>query len=288
MSEYYFNIYCKEENNLNKITFVGAGSMAEAIIAGITSKKYLPSESIYVTNNTNQERLNDLAKNYQVTVSYDKNILFNHSDIIVLSMKPKDVTAALKSVKPLLHENQLVLSVLAGVSTDFISNQLGTKNPVIRAMPNTSATIGQSATSIAAGKYATNTHVQQVDSLLNAIGTTTIVEESQLDLITALAGSGPAYLYYTIESMQEAASQAGLDEAISKELILQTLVGVTEMLKTTSETPSTLREKITSPGGTTEAGVKVLQNYGYQEALIACVNKAAERSQELRSFLESK
>jgi pyrroline-5-carboxylate reductase len=148
-------------------------------------------------------------------------------------------------------------------------------------MPNTSATIGYSATAIAPGKYATAEHVSQVENMFSTIGTTTTVEESDMHTITALSGSGPAYFYYTVESMELAAEAAGLDKKVAKELILQTLIGAAEMLKATDDNPSELRRKITSPGGTTQAGVEVLEKYEYQKALIECIKRAGERSKEL-------
>lgn len=271
-----------------KLSFIGAGSMAEAILSGILAKGFLQPRQIYVTNRDNQERLQHMEHTYNVHCSGDKKEVVEHADVIILSMKPKDITEALRSIRAHVRSDQLVISVLAGVSTEYISDELDSKAPVIRAMPNTSAMIGFSATAIAPGKFANDGHINTVKTLFQTIGTTTVVEEDDLHAVTGLSGSGPAYIYYLVEAMEEAAAEAGLKEDVAKELITQTLVGAAEMLKTSKEPPSVLREKITSPGGTTQAGLETLEKYNYQEALMACVKRAAERSIELGSPYQSK
>ncbi|WP_053217698.1 pyrroline-5-carboxylate reductase [Virgibacillus senegalensis] len=272
----------------HKIAFIGAGSMAEAIMTGILAKGILQADQIWVTNKENKERLERLKNVYHVQCSKDKQQVVQGADVIILSMKPKDITEALEDLKAYITNKQIVVSVLAGVSTDYISEQLDKGCPVVRAMPNTSATIGYSATAIAGGKQAGQEHIHMVKSLFHAIGTTTVVEEDDLHTITGLSGSGPAYIYYFVEAMEDAAAEAGLKPEIAKELIIQTLVGAAEMLKNSDEQPSVLREKITSPGGTTQAGLETLEKYKYQEALMECIKQAAARSIELGSPYQAK
>ncbi|MCP8617185.1 pyrroline-5-carboxylate reductase [Salirhabdus salicampi] len=267
----------------SKISFIGAGSMAEAIISGIVSKEYVKGDQIYVTNKTREDRLQTLQTTYGVKYSQNKREVIEGAEFIILSVKPKDIEVALHSIKNYVTEGQIIVSVLAGVSTSYISTQLEKENPVVRAMPNTSATIGYSATAIAAGKYATDKHIEKTKRLFQTIGTTTVVDEDEMHVVTGLSGSGPAYIYYFVEAMEEAAKKAGLEADTSKELILQTLLGAAEMLKVTNESPTSLRKKIMSPGGTTQAGLDTLQKYNYQEALVECVKRAAERSEELGS-----
>ncbi|WP_226038317.1 pyrroline-5-carboxylate reductase ProI [Aquibacillus saliphilus] len=271
-----------------KIAFVGAGSIAEAMISGITSKGFLSPEQIGVTNKSSKERLDYLKTKYNINCSSNKKEIITGSDIIILTMKPADISQAIKDIKPYLEKSQLIITVLAGVSTDYIAEAAEMEISVIRAMPNTSATIGYSATAIATGKYADENHLRMVVSLFNTIGTTTVVDEKDMHTITALSGSGPAYFYYTVESMEAAALEAGLEETVAKELILQTLIGAAEMLKASKDHPSLLRKKITSPGGTTQAGVEVLEQFHYQEALIACIKRASERSEELGTAFQVK
>lgn len=219
----------------DKLSFIGAGSLAEAIISGIVAKQFLPADHIHVTNRQSEERRDHIQSTYHVQTSSDKAAVIKDADVIILAMKPKDVTEALQSIRSFIQPDQLVISVLAGVSTDYISYQLQTKAPVVRAMPNTSATIGFSATAIAGGQYATDAHIEQTKTLFQNIGTTTIVQEEDLHAVTGLSGSGPAYIYYFVEAMEGAAEEAGLKKETAKELIIQTLVGAAEMLKTTDD-----------------------------------------------------
>lgn len=268
---------------MNKLTFIGAGSMAEAILTGVLSKGFMRADQISVTNKDNQERLTRLRNLYQVNCTKNKKEAIEGSDVLILSMKPKDIQEALTDIKSYIKEGQIIVSVLAGVSSDYISEELDITNPIVRAMPNTSATIGFSATAIAAGKNAGQEEINKVTELFKNIGTTVTVEEKDLHAITGLSGSGPAYIYYLVEAMEEAAQEAGLDQQTAKDLIIQTLAGAAEMLKVTNEQPAELRRKITSPGGTTQAGLETLKHYNYQEALKACVKQAAARSVELGS-----
>ncbi|WP_085520581.1 pyrroline-5-carboxylate reductase [Tuberibacillus sp. Marseille-P3662] len=271
-----------------KVAFIGAGSMAESIITGVLAKGFLSTEHIWVTNRDNQDRLERMKNVYHIQVTQDKQTAVNDADIIILSMKPKDISEAIQSIKPFVNKEQMVVSVLAGVSTDYISDILASGSPVIRAMPNTSAAIGFSATAIAGGRSVSDHHIDLVKTLFQTIGTTTVVDEDDLHTVTGLSGSGPAYIYYFVEAMEEAAAEAGLKQDVAKELIVQTLVGAAEMLKTSEDTPSVLREKITSPGGTTQAGLETLEKYKYQEALMACIKQAAARSIELGSPFQKK
>ncbi|QDP38782.1 pyrroline-5-carboxylate reductase [Radiobacillus deserti] len=269
-----------------RIAFIGAGSMAEAIISGMIAQGFVKSNQIIVTNRENRERLAFLGDKYGVRNTPVKREAIKDADIIVLSMKPKDAKEALSEVKEYIQENQLVISVLAGVATSFMEDLIAKKVSVVRAMPNTSAMIGFSATAIAAGTYATEQDVEKANQLFQTIGTTTIVEENSLHAITGLSGSGPAYIYYLVEAMEQAALEEGIDSDTAKDLIIQTLMGAAEMLKQTEEKPAVLRQKITSPGGTTQAGLETLDQYRYQEALQACVKRATERSKELGRLFE--
>lgn len=265
----------------NKVAFIGAGSMAEAIISGMISTSFLQKEQIFVMNKNNQERLDRLYERYGIQCHCDKVEILNDADIIILSMKPHDVKAAIESIKDDIQDHQVIVSVVAGVSTDYMSTLIGKAIPVVRAMPNTSASIGFSATAITKGKDASEDHIQKVASLFNTIGTTSIVEEKDMHTVTGISGSGPAYFYYLVEAMETAAMEAGLDQHIAKSLITQTVIGAGEMLKHSGESAATLREKITSPNGTTQAGLETLKKHGFQKTIMACVKSAKERSIEL-------
>ena len=272
---------------VNKIAFIGAGSMAEAIIAGIIKQNVLDSEQIVVTNKNNYDRLNHLQNKYDVTCLEDKAAVIAEADIIVLSMKPNDVKDAIQSIKHYIMPQQLIISVVAGVSTEMISNLIQKNVPVIRAMPNTSALIGSSATALTRGKFATNDHLKNAEKLFNTIGITTIIGEEDMHIVTGISGSGPAYVYYLVEAMEQAAIESGCDPAVAKALITQTIIGAGDMLKHSGQSAEDLRENITSPQGTTEAGLKTLASYKFHTAVKACVKSARDRSIELGKMLSS-
>lgn len=266
---------------LNKIAFIGAGSMAEAIISGIISSNFIQADNIFVTNRANQERLKEMQRQYKVQCTHDKEKVINDADIIILSMKPADVKSAIEPIKAYLKSNQLIISVIAGISTSYLSNVIEKNVPVIRAMPNTSASIGYSATALCKGQNVTDQHIKMSESLFQTIGTTVIVAEEDMHTVTAVSGSGPAYVYYLVEAMEKAAVEAGLDQDIAKSLITQTVLGAGEMLEHSGKSARTLRENITSPSGTTEAGLKTLAKYDFEKAIIECVKSASDRSVEL-------
>lgn len=264
-----------------KLAFIGAGSMAEAIISGIVKSQILKKGKIVATNKSNRERLERLEQQYQIQPLMDKEAVILDTDIIILSTKPYDLKGAVESIKDYIQPNQLVISVIAGISTEHISDLIGNEAPIVRAMPNTSATISYSATAISAGAYATDEHLGEAEELFNTIGTTTIVNEADMHTVTGISGSGPAYIYYLVEAMEKAAVEAGLDKNIAMDLITQTVVGAGEMLKQSGESAAGLRKKITSPAGTTHAGIEVLESHDFQQTIMECVKSARERSIEL-------
>lgn len=264
-----------------KIAFIGAGSMAEAIISGIVRAQIMKKGKIVATNKSNRKRLESLEKKYQIQPLMDKEEVMLDADIIILSTKPYDLKDAVESIKAYIKPNQLIISVIAGISTDHISVLIESDVPVVRAMPNTSASIGYSATAISAGKYATDEHLGEAEELFNTIGTTTIVGEADMHTVTGISGSGPAYIYYLVDAMEKAAIESGLDKDIAMDLITQTVVGAGEMLKQSGESADDLRRKITSPAGTTHAGIESLQKNDFQKAVMECVKSARDRSIEL-------
>ncbi|SME27071.1 Pyrroline-5-carboxylate reductase [Bacillus paranthracis] len=272
--------------SIQNISFLGAGSIAEAIIGGLLHANVVKGEQITVSNRSNETRLQELHNKYSVKGTHNKKELLTNTNILFLAMKPKDVAEALTPFKEDIHNNLLIISLLAGVSTHSIRNLLQKDVPIIRAMPNTSAAILKSATAISSSKHATKEHIQTAIALFETIGLVSVVEEEEMHAVTALSGSGPAYIYYVVEAMEEAAKKIGLKEDVAKSLILQTMIGAAEMLKASEKHPSILRKEITSPGGTTEAGIEVLQEHKFQQALISCITQAAQRSHNLGKTLE--
>jgi len=265
-----------------KVAFIGAGSMAEAIIAGLAKEESLvKKENIVATNHSNAERLQELQDTYGISTEMDKETVIRDADILVLSMKPKDLVEAVMDIKAYVQKDQVVVSVIAGASCEHIATLFSKKLPVIRTMPNTSAMIGYSATALSKGAHATEAQLQDAVKLFETIGSTVVVEEAEMHGVTSISGSGPAYFYFMVEAMEQAAKEVGLRADIAKDLIIQTIVGAGQMLKETGEDPGVLRKNITSPGGTTQAGIETLAKEHFQEAIRKCVRSAHDRSVEM-------
>ncbi len=272
---------------INRITFVGAGSMAESIIKGLISKKMIPSQNIIATNRTDDERLECLEEKYGIQISYEDERILTDTDLIILAMKPKDAQSGLERIRPYVKESHIIASVMAGITTGFIEEVLDGPYPVIRTMPNTSSEIGLSTTTLCMGKNTTIIHAQAVEELFKAIGSVTIVQERDMDATTALAGSGPAFLYYIAEAMKQAAQSLEMDEDKARELIADTMIGAGQMMKESSLDLDQLRINITSPGGTTAAGLDALMEHHVDEAFKRCILEAAKRSKELQRHFSS-
>ncbi|BAC11969.1 pyrroline-5-carboxylate reductase [Oceanobacillus iheyensis HTE831] len=262
------------------IAFMGAGSLAEAIISGITKAQIVPNENILVTNKSDINRLKRIEEGYDIQGNTNKQEVIKQADIIILAMKPKDAATSLSFMKEYIRPDQMVISVIAGLTTERMEAILEKEIPVIRTMPNTSALIGYSATAIAKGSYVTDEQLAVAEQLFQTVGMTTIIKEKDMHTVTAIAGSGPAFFYYMVEAMEQAAVEAGLDAEMASQLIAQTVIGAGKMLELSGD-PITLRKNITSPGGTTEAGVQQLMSEDFASIVQSCVQRARERSMEL-------
>ncbi|NLP49284.1 pyrroline-5-carboxylate reductase [Bacillus sp. RO1] len=271
-----------------KIAFIGAGSMAEAIMAGLLKQEICTKEDITVTNKQDQQRLKNLENKYGVATLENKEKVVKDADVIFLAMKPKDAKDGIQAIKSYVTKEQLIVSVLAGISTEVIQDLFEQELRVIRSMPNTSAAIGLSATAIAKGSFANEEDLALVQSLFSAIGLCTIVEEDQLHAVTGVSGSGPAYIYYIAEAMEKAALAQGLDMDVAKKLVSQTLIGAAHMLQETDKDAEVLRREVTSPGGTTQRGISLLDERKVSEAFESCIEGATERSREMGEEMAEK
>ncbi|WP_139488248.1 pyrroline-5-carboxylate reductase [Brevibacillus dissolubilis] len=269
-----------------KVAFIGAGSMAEAMIAGMVATGTLDPGQLIVTNRSNLERRQEITQSYGVHTCCLDDPAAMSADIIILAVKPKDAECVLDALHGRIKEDQLVMSVLAGISTQFIEDRLGSRQPVVRVMPNTSSMVGESATAIARGQYVTDEQLVMAEQLLTSIGNVTVIDEEQMSIFTGIAGSGPAYVYYLVEHMEKAGQEGGLDAATAREIAVQTIYGASKMLLETEEDPATLRENVTSPNGTTAAGLEALEKYGGGEAIEAAIKHAAQRSDEISAQYE--
>ncbi|MCZ8518810.1 MULTISPECIES: pyrroline-5-carboxylate reductase [Paenibacillus] len=268
-----------------QITFVGAGSMAEAIIRGLIDQGGVPGENLFVVNRSNAERLAELHTRYGIRYAMDqlaKDEAIRSADIVVLAFKPKDAVDGILALKPQLRPGQLIVSVIAGLSVATMHGLLGSDSyAIVRTMPNTSSTIGLGATGIAFSESVTEKQQELAYEMFASTGIVTVVDESQIDAITGVSGSGPAYVYYMMEAMMEGGTRAGLSREESRRLTIQTFLGAAGMVEATGEEPADLRRKVTSPNGTTQAAIEVMDRAGFQDALIAGILRSKERAGEM-------
>jgi pyrroline-5-carboxylate reductase len=263
------------------VAFLGAGSMAESMISGIVQVGIIPAENIYVTNRSNQLRLEELNHVYGVN-AVDQNALpYEEIDLFILAMKPQGAADALRALKDKVRADQVVISVLAGISTTFMEDHLSMNQQVVRVMPNTSSMIQESATALSPGRHTAVDNVLAVKELLSCMGKVFLIEEEQMDIFTGIAGSGPAYFYYLMEHMEQAGVEKGMDEEMVREIVAQTILGAAKMIMANDEAPASLRKKVTSPNGTTASGLEALRKNNGGKAISQAVHHAAKRSKEL-------
>ncbi len=268
-----------------KITFVGAGSIADSLVKGMTQTGVASPSSIYVTNRSNTMRRQKMADTYHVQAA-DLQEALDGAHVIFLCMKPKDTAQAIQSLSEIGPRDALYISVIAGYSTSWLESALSAalnagSVKVIRAMPNTSSSVQQSATGYCLGSNCKEEDARVVESLLRSVGKTYPVPEHLINAVTGLAGSGPAYIYYMVECMAQAGVAEGLDADLAQDLAIQTLIGAATMLSSGDESPAYLRERVTSPAGTTAAGLAALDEHGFPTALREAVRKASIRASEL-------
>lgn len=255
------------------IAFIGAGNMAEALIRGLLAAKAVEPRQI-IAHDIRPNRLDELQKAFGIRTGTDAS-----ADIIILAIKPQQMASALSSLIP--HPPSLLISIAAGVSTSRIESELGGQPRVVRAMPNTPALVGAGAAALSKGRFATDDDLATAEAILGAVGITVRVAEHDLDAVTALSGSGPAYVFLVAEAMIKAGVAAGLTEEIAKTLTIQTLVGAAKLLAESGESPEALRRKVTSPGGTTEAALKVMGERKLVETFVEAIQAATRRGREL-------
>lgn len=260
---------------MKKIAIIGGGNMGTAILSRIR-RKY----PVQVCE-ASAERRDYLKKTFKVKAA-DLSAAVKACDIIILAVKPQDFDSILGQIKSIVNAKKLIISIAAGISTYYIENQLGQKVRVVRTMPNMPAQIGEGITAVSQGRYATDFDVKQVCHIFNSIGQTLVVAENLIDAITAVSGSGPAYVFLFAECLMKAAQSLGLNEEQSRELVYKTLTGSVHLLVSSKDDAVTLRGKVTSRGGTTQAATEVfmasnLENI-FKEALAAAKQRAKELS----------
>ncbi len=270
------------------IAFLGAGNMAEAMISGTVQSGKIAKDQIIVSNRSNKEKLQEINEKYGVRTLLKDQLPFSEIDILILAMKPKDIDKALDSINHLVKSDTVIMSVLAGITTSHMEEQLPGGQSVIRVMPNTSSMLKESATAISAGRFTSEEDMMNARELLSSIGEVYVIDESKMDIFTGIAGSGPAYFYYLMEHIEKTGAEAGLDPQMARKIGAQTIFGAAKMMLEREETPTQLRENVTSPNGTTAAGLDALAQFGGGKAISEAVKGAEKRSKEISSELQSR
>jgi pyrroline-5-carboxylate reductase len=263
---------------MDSIAILGGGKIGEALLSGLLRGDRAPSQ--IVVSEKHPERAAYLAETFGVPVT-DVISAVKQAGTLLLAVKPQDIDTLLAEVATVIENRHLVVSVAAGVTTAHIERALPAGVAVVRCMPNTPALVDQAMTAVAAGAHADDAHLAVAESLLGSVGRVVRVPEHQLDAVTALSGSGPAYFFYLVEAMIDAGILLGLPRTLAAELIVQTAVGAATMLRDSGEHPVQLREAVTSPGGTTIAAIRELEIHGVRAAVLAAIEAAARRSREL-------
>ncbi|MFH1715704.1 MAG: pyrroline-5-carboxylate reductase [Elusimicrobiota bacterium] len=268
-----------------KILFMGAGNMAEAFLRGIITNNDKMAGLITVSD-IDEKRLNYIKDKYNVEAQINtKSLNFSDKDVVIIAVKPKDAHKVLGPIDGNLKPGAIIISIMAGVDIEYISTYLPKNAKIARVMPNTAAMAGESMSVVSFSTNITNDEKNIVFNILNSIGKSLEVIEPEMDAITALSGSGPAYVFYLIEAMIEAGKQMGLASETCLILAKQTVLGSIKLLSESVESPSELRKKVTSPGGTTEAAIKYLESKDFQKIFITALQEAKNRSISLRKDL---
>ena len=263
-----------------KIAVIGVGNMGGAMLRGMLRRSWAKPEK-FIASDADKSKLDAMSKELHVKVTDDNRKAAKGSDIIILSVKPQILDQVLEEIKPDLETNQILISVAAGVKSDHINNRIGKDVPVVRAMPNISALVGESASAISPGKYANKEHVKLAREIMESIGTVVEVHENLMDAVTGLSGTGPMYVFLIVEGLSDAGVKVGLSRDIANALSVQTLLGAAKMMKETGMHPASLKDLVTSPGGTAISALHSLEKSGLKAMLIDAVETATKRSIEL-------
>lgn len=264
----------------NRLGFIGAGNMAEAIARGVISAGlYRPTEIIAA--DISPQRRDLFADQLQIRCIQDAPAIVTQAQCVLLCVKPQQMADLLASIKDLLTDDHLIISIAAGISTKYIEAQLPGRPRVIRVMPNTPMLVGKGMSGVCPGLHATPDDLQLARKIFQSAGAVVEVKEDLMNAVTALSGSGPAYFFFLVENMIQAGIEMGLSPADAHLLATQTARGAAEILCTTTDSPAELRRKVTSPGGTTHAAISLMLERGKPQIIIDALKAAERRGREL-------
>ncbi len=267
------------------VAIIGCGSMGTAILAGMLHHGYKP-EQIKLTTRT-VEKADGLAKKYMVTAyatEYQPNansLATEGADLIIIAVKPLNVSKVLDEIAVVLDPNALVVSVAAGITIETMSKHVAKTNQVVRAMPNTPALVGKGVTGIAFGVSVSQEQRMQVEELFSAVGKTLVIEEDQIDALSTISGSGPAYVFFVIEEFIKAAKEHGFSEDQAYLMVTETFLGASLLLTKTQADPAELRRQVTSPNGTTMKAIAILEEGNLEDLFVKATKAALARAKEI-------
>lgn len=261
-----------------RVGLIGAGVMGETVLAGLLRAGWAAGD--VVATDRRPERCAELTDRYGIATT-DNLTAVREAATVVLVVKPQDLVSVLDEIAPALRPGNLVVSLVAGVPTDLIESRLPADTPVVRVMPNTPARVAEGMSVVSPGRHATDQHLATVQRMLSTTGRVIALAESHQDAVTAISGSGPAYVFLLVEAMVEAGVALGLPRPTATELAVQTVVGSAALLRESGEPPAVLREMVTSPGGTTAAALRQLEAHGLRSAFQDALEAARDRGREL-------
>jgi pyrroline-5-carboxylate reductase len=262
-----------------RISFIGGGNMAAALIGGLAGK-LTAADNVHVID-VNKDALQRLQSQFGISTASQMDAALSQSEVILLAVKPQQMREVAMQLKPYV-KSQLILSIAAGIRAADLSRWLGGHEAIVRTMPNTPALVGMGMTGMAAMAGVSTQQREQADAIMRAVGKTMWLDhEAQIDALTAISGSGPAYVFYFIEAMQQAAKEMGLTETQGTELAIETFRGAAQLAANSSDPVSVLRERVTSKGGTTYAALTSMEQDGVKAAIARAAKAAAQRGREL-------
>jgi pyrroline-5-carboxylate reductase len=273
--------------NIQKIGFIGGGNMASSLVSGLIASGHSPQQ-LWVSD-INPDTLKALAENLNVNTSASNDSVINEVDVVVLAVKPQVLSSVAKSAAALIQQKKsLVVSIAAGISQHSLSQWLGAETAIVRCMPNTPALVLTGATALHANAKVTAEQRNLAENIMRSVGIALWVkDESELDAVTAVSGSGPAYYFLLMEAMEKAALELGLSEVTARLLVQQTALGAAKIALESSESPERLRKRVTSPGGTTQRAIETFEQGGFTELVSKALHAARDRSIEMSKQSEN-
>jgi pyrroline-5-carboxylate reductase len=260
------------------VAILGVGVMGESLLTGLLQAGW--DRSTLRVADSRPQRCDQIEKTYGVGV-YSTREAVQGADAVVIVVKPHDVAEVLSEIGPVLDPHSLVISLAAGVMSATIESHLPDGQPVVRVMPNTPCLVGEGMAVVAPGSTSTTKHLAQAEEIMSAVGKVMVISEKYMDAVTAVSGSGPAYIMYVAEAMIDAGVMLGLPRATATELVKQTIYGSAKLLVESGDHPTLLKENVTSPGGTTAAALRAFEDHGVKAGFIKAMEAACVRSEEL-------